>query len=232
VPVTPFDATPTPRREFIGQVAAAAAALSAAACAAPAAAIQAAAAPAPRPPVKWDDAWTARITGKHKGVFDAPEIAEGTVIANANVWMKANKDVYGLQDSDLSAVLVVRHSALPMFMDDWYWDRYDLGKLMKVKDDATRKWAKRNPFWKPEPGAKGPNPYTFESLNARGCILIGCNLAAMGLAYEAAEKTKAPIAEMQDEVKAHLIPGVTLAPNGVFAVMRAQEAGCTYMRSA
>jgi intracellular sulfur oxidation DsrE/DsrF family protein len=27
----------------------------------------------------------------------------------------------------------------------------------------------------------------------------------------------------------HLLPGVTLQPSGVFAVLRAQEAGCQYL---
>ncbi len=48
----------------------------------------------------------------------------------------------------------------------------------------------------------------------------------------AVESESTPSTEdMRAEVKAHLIPGLTLAPNGVFAVMRAQEAGCTYIRS-
>jgi intracellular sulfur oxidation DsrE/DsrF family protein len=32
-------------------------------------------------------------------------------------------------------------------------------------------------------------------------------------------------------LKANLIPGVILQPSGVYAAHRAQEAGCTYIRS-
>lgn len=232
--VPPFDAAPTPRREFFGQLATVAAALTAAACVSPAGAAQAVAAPSPttpRAPITWDDAWTGRITGKHRGVFDAPEMADGTVIGNAWAWMKALKEVHALSDADMSAVLVIRHAAIPMAMDDAYWEKYDLGKANKVKDPTTKKWAKRNPFWGPDSNDRGSAPFTLESLNARGCILMGCNLAAMGMAGELAEKLKQPVDDMRAEVTAHLIPGLTLAPNGVFAVMRAQEAGCTYIRS-
>ncbi len=232
----PFDESPTPRREFLGQLATVAAALTAAACASPAGAAQAGAAPvpapaAPRTPTKWDDAWAARITGKKKGVFDAPEVADGTVVGNAYVWMKAVKDVHGLSDSEISAVLVIRHAAIPMAMDDAYWEKYDLGKANKIKDPSTNKWAKRNPFWKADPKEPASAPFTLDALNGRGCILMGCSLAANGMAGELAEKLKQPIDDMRAEMKAHLIPGMTLAPNGVFAVMRAQEAGCTYIRS-
>lgn len=229
-------AVPTDRREFIGQLATAAVALAGTACATAGGAVQSAPAPVPAPPaprvaVKWDDAWTRRISGTHKAVFDAPEIADGTIIGNAVVWMKGYKDVYGLLDDEMSAVLVIRHGAIAMAMDDAYWEKYDLGKANKVKDPATKKWARRNPFWKPDPSDPGNAPFTLEALNGRGAILLGCNLAAMGMAAELGEKLKRPVEEMRAEVKAHLIPGLTLAPNGVFGVMRAQEAGCTYIRS-
>jgi intracellular sulfur oxidation DsrE/DsrF family protein len=32
-------------------------------------------------------------------------------------------------------------------------------------------------------------------------------------------------------VLAHLVPGVVVMPNGIFAVTRAQEAGCRYIRA-
>lgn len=232
---TTVPTAPTDRREFIGQLATAAVALAGTACATAGAAVQAAPAPAaaraPRPAVKWDDAWAKRITGKHKAVFDAPEVADGTIVGNAWVWLRAYQDVYGMLDDEMSAVMVIRHDAIPMAMDDAFWEKYDLGKYAKVKDPATKKWARRNPFWKPDPNDKENAPFTLEALNGRGCILMGCNLAAMGMAAELAAKHKLPRDDVRADVKAHLIPGMTLAPNGVFAVMRAQEAGCTYIRS-
>ncbi len=225
---------PTRRREFIGKLATAAVALVGTACASAAsgAALTASAPAAPRTPTKWDDAWTGRITGKHKAVFDAPEIADGTIAGNAWAWMEGFKEVYGSLDDEMSAVLVIRHDAIPMAMDDAFWEKYDLGKYAKVKDPATKKWARRNPFWKPDPNDKENAPFTLEALRGRGAILLGCNLAAMGMAAELATKLKRPMDEMRAETRAHLIPGLTLAPNGVFAVLRAQEAGCNYMRSA
>ena len=222
--------SPTARREFIGQLAIGAAAIAASACA-PAALAAPGGAPAPKPaPQTFDDAWVKRITGKHKAVFDAPEIADGTIVGNAWVYLDGFKKVYETTDADMSLVLVMRHGGIRLAFDDYVWEKYEIGKKEKVKDDATGKWARRNPFWKPAPG-KGPDPFTLEAIANRGAIMIGCNLAARGFATQLAAKGKEPHTEVVAEILTHLIPGVTLAPNGVFAVMRAQEAGCTYIRS-
>jgi hypothetical protein len=236
---------PTPRREFLGQLAVSAAALAAAACAPAAMASAPAAAPAPQQgaapaapaapatppaPVKWDDAWAARITGKHKAVFDSPETGE-TILGQAYNYYAGMKAVYGIADSEISAVLVMRHAGVPMVFDDYIWEKYEIGKERKIKDDATGKWATRNPYALPDPKQKGMSAYTLDAFNKRGAILIGCNLAAMGLAGQAAQKTKQDRNAVREEFKAHLVPGVTLAHNGIFAVMRAQEAGCGFIRS-
>src|SRR6185295_11804192 len=95
------DERSTPRREFLGQVAASAIVLAGTACAAPAAGTQA---PAPAPastpnnnsnvgppppaPTSWDDSWFGKLTAKHKAVFDSPEINEGLVLANATGYIR------------------------------------------------------------------------------------------------------------------------------------------------
>jgi hypothetical protein len=229
------------RREFLGQLATAAVAIAGTACAgataqsapAPAAPVPATpgptngATPAPR---RWSDVWVSRITGKHKAVFDAPEIADGAVISNAWVWMKGFKDVYGVADSDLSPVLVIRHAAIAMAFDDEMWAKYEIGKHEKIKDFVTSKWATRNPYYKPTPSEK-TNEFTLEALEKRGAILMACDLAAGGFSGRIARRTKQPPRTVREEMNAHLLTGLTLAPSGIFATMRAQEAGCAFMRS-
>lgn len=238
------------RRQFLGQLATAAVAIAGTACAsataqsaaAPAAAAPspatpgtanggaAAAAPVTPAPRRWNDSWVSRIAGKHKAVFDAPDVADGTVIGNAWVWMKGFKDVYGVADSDLSAVIVIRHAAIHMAMDDELWAKYEIGRHEKLRDHGTGKWATRNPFWKPAPTEKS-NEFTLDALQTRGAILMACDLAAGAFSRRIAQRTKQPPRTVRDEVNAHLLPGLTLAPSGIFATMRAQEAGCAFMRS-
>ncbi|MGH7720287.1 MAG: hypothetical protein ACREON_15765, partial [Gemmatimonadaceae bacterium] len=94
----------------------------------------------------WDDSWVSRLTGKHKQVFDAPEIAHGTVLHQARTFMKGYQEVYGATDADMNAVLVIRHAAVPMVLGDELWDRYDFGRDGKLKDPTTGKRTERNPF--------------------------------------------------------------------------------------
>ena len=235
----------TSRREMLGQLAATAVTLAGAAACASAPAAQpsqatqqprptdgAAPAPAAAAP-KFDDSWAAKLEGaKHKAVFDAPEIADGTILANVYVYLLSYGNVYGLQDADIQPVLVIRHAAIPMALDDAMWEKYELGRHAKVKDPETGKWARRNPFATEGVGAaKGMKGYSLQGLHERGAMLLGCNLAFMNQVGVIARRTKQERAAVREELRAHLVPGLTLAHSGVFAVMRAQEAGCTYIRS-
>jgi hypothetical protein len=234
-----------PRREVLGQLATAAVTLAGAACA-PAAMSHAAAAPAPTPaadgaatttpapatPRKWDDAWATRLTAKHRAVFDAPDVADGTALFNAYVYMRSFGEVYGAPDSDIQAVLVARHRAVPLMLGDATWERYELGKVVRLRDEKTGKWARRNPFAVVDATDASAMPgLSLGALHERGALLLVCNLALGNLAGRLAAKTKRDRASVRAELRSALLPGVEIVPSGVFAVMRAQEAGCTYMRS-
>lgn len=228
------------RRDFIAQVATAAAAIAGTACAtSPAAAAAAAAVQKPAAPVQppaqphWDDSWATRVSrAKHKAVFDAPDIAGGTAFTNAFVFMTTYHQMYGTSDADTVAVVVIRHQAIAMAADDWFWDRYDVGRFAKLKDPATAKWARRNPFFHADPRDKEAfAPATIEKLAERGVIFLGCNLAANYMAGALAKKAGVPQEQVMADLRAHVIPGLTFMPSGILATIRAQEAGAAFVRS-
>jgi len=238
----------TPRREFLGQLATVAAAFAATACASGGATMGAVApAPAvspppaadipklppapPMPALEFDDAWASRITGRYRAVFDSPAIEDGTAVFNAYTYMQGFKDMYKVADPDVNAVIVVRHMAIPMAFDDAIWARYKLGEYTKIKESGSEHWAVRNPFWKAAPGDKEGADFTLDALQKRGVVLLGCALATHGFAGILAKQTKDSANAVFDELRRHLIRGLQLQPSGIFAVMRAQEAGCHYMRS-
>jgi hypothetical protein len=240
----------TPRRQFIGELAAGAAALAAAACT-PAATAATAASQAPTPapssasppqpatpptPVKWDASWMDRLTAKHKAVFDSPEIGEGTALYHAMSYLGSVKDVFGTGDSDASVVVVLRHLAVPLLYNDAMWTKYAIGASTKTMDEKTKKPVTRNVYYD-KLDAQG-NPVKSErpaplikSLTERGVVFLGCDLATRGFSYQAAKATKQEFKAVYEEVKANLVPGATLMPTGVFASLMAQEAGCSLMRS-
>jgi hypothetical protein len=238
--VTPPNDQSTPRREFLGQIAASAVVLASAACTTPISAGQTNTAPAPAPspappgPVHWDDSWFTRLTAKHKAVFDSPAIEDGLAVAQAAGYIRGMRDAVAAGADDVQAVVVIRHAAIPMIFNDAIWAKYSLGKELKVKDYPSEKWATRNPWLTAATPSKAPpdRPQsTFAWLSSHGHILLGCDLATRGYAGEIAERTKVDSHVVYEELKANLVPGVILQPTGVYAVHRAQEAGCSYIRS-
>lgn len=195
--------------------------------------------PAPATPVHWDDSWFSRLTAKHKAVFDSPQFEDGLVLSNAAGYIRGMRDAVAAGETDVQAVVVMRHAAIPMVLNDAMWAKYEIGKDRKVKDFSTDKWATRNPFSAPAPSstaAARPASSTRPQANltwlaANGHVLLGCDLATRGYAGQLAEKTKADSRAIYEELKANLVPGVILQPTGVYAVHRAQEAGCSYIRS-
>ena len=239
-----------PRRQFIEELAAGAAALAAAACA-PAAAAASAASQAPAPagptpspapppmattPEKWDTSWMERITAKHKAVFDSPEIAEGTALYLAMSYLGSVKDVFGTGDSDASVVCVLRHRAVPMLFNDAMWAKYDIGAQTSTNDEKTKKPATRNIFYQKVDAQGTPvdddkPSSTIKSLSKRGVIFVGCDMATRGFSSRIAQKTKQDQHAIYEELKQNLVPGATLMQTGIFATLLAQEAGCSFMKA-
>ena len=171
--MSPSDSSSTPRRNFIGELAAGAAAIAAVACAPaatattspgqapvpanPAPANQASGTPEARPAdgppmpaaasMKWDATWMERITAKHKAVFDSPEIEDGTALYHAMSYLGNVKDVFGTGDSDASVVVVLRHAAVPMLYNDAIWTKYDIGAQTKTLDQKTKQPVTRNIYY-------------------------------------------------------------------------------------
>jgi intracellular sulfur oxidation DsrE/DsrF family protein len=170
------------------------------------------------------ETWLNRITGKHKMLFDAPEVNSGMPVVWPRVWLNGNNDNYGTKDSDNSAVIVLRHSAIPIAMQDSLWAKYKLGEVFNIKDgDAP---ATHNIFAKQMPL---PLPGTgIEQLLASGAQFGCCNVALTVYSGMVAQKMSMDAAAVKADWVAGLIPGVQVVPSGVLAVGRAQEKGCNY----
>jgi intracellular sulfur oxidation DsrE/DsrF family protein len=165
---------------------------------------------------EWDMSWVDRLTGKYRAVFDSPDFNDGTVFTNAMVFMAGFQDVYKVSDADTQAVIVIRHTGIPMAFNDAMWEKYGLGEMHKLTNAEKR------------------NPYTNEmaTLRGRGAIFLACNLAASRLSGQLARRTSTEMATVKAELLANLIPGVTILPSGIFATLRAQQAGCGFIKSA
>jgi intracellular sulfur oxidation DsrE/DsrF family protein len=170
------------------------------------------------------ETWLNRITGKHKMVFDAPEVNSGMPVVWPRVWLNGNNDNYGTTDAQNSGVVILRHAAIPLAMVDALWAKYNLGEVFSLKEgDAP---ATRNIFAKPLPL---PLPGTgVEQLLAKGVMFGVCNVALTIYSGAVAQKMGLEAAAVKADWVAGLIPGCQVVPSGVLAVSRTQEKGCGY----
>jgi hypothetical protein len=217
----------TPRRGFLGRLAAGAVALAAGGLAT--ASARAEAPERSRANSPWDDTWMTKIKGKHRQLFDTMEINNGFPLLMTYIWYVTNKEAYNLPENALSSVLVIRHGALPIGLTDAIWSKYALGEMFNVTDPVTSKPATRNIFASASSFVLPPfADAAVDKSVARGTIICACNVAIKVHSSRAAEKAGVtPEVAMQEWISG-LLPGVTRVPSGVLAVGRAQEHGCVY----
>lgn len=180
----------------------------------------------------WNVTWPSRITGKHKAVFDVAEVESGYGVWRASAWKRQYMDVLKLAAADITPVVVLRHNAIILAMKQSFWDRYGIGKLKSVTHPLTAQPTDNNPVLLDETSGI-PAPFNDAGLHkqlARGVTVLACNLALQDC-VELIKQRGATEDAARKEALAHLVPGVILQPSGVFAAIRAQEAGCAYIRS-
>lgn len=178
----------------------------------------------------FDVTWADRVQGKFRAVFDSPEISEGAAFFRAGIWCDEYKAVYGTARSEMSPVVVVRHEAIHLAMNDDYWKRFKIGKEVKLKTPEGKKWAEANPILVPPPGTPPQFArYDIPDFIADGGIVLACGLAFGEVVARFRKEDKLDKAAGRERAIAQMIPGVILQPSGIFAVLRAQEAGCRYI---
>ena len=117
-------------------------------------------------------------------------------------------------------------------MNDEFWERYEVGKHLKMRDDKGKKWAKVNPLGSLGAGAdEKSKKYSLAGFQGVGGIVLACGWSFGGAASQIAKKESLEKDAARAKAKTMLMPGVILQPNGVFAALRAQEAGCSYINA-
>lgn len=181
---------------------------------------------------QFDVSWAQRLTGKYKAVFDTPEITGGSGVWRAGLWATHFRDVLGAQPEELSGVIVIRHAAMPLIMNQEFWETYDIAKRFKVMHPLTEKKTRRNPvLMNVETDALPPTfaNYALDKQMERGVIVLGCNMAFSSMVAIVREKDKLDGAEARAKALSMMVPGAQLQPNGILAVILAQHHGCAFV---
>jgi intracellular sulfur oxidation DsrE/DsrF family protein len=210
----------TPRRGFLGQVAAAAVGVGSAALLPMTAHAAALAQTAADPAL---EAWFAKLAGKHRTVFDASEPNEGMPAIWPRIYLNTTEATYPGEKT--VAMVIVRHGGLALGFNDAVWAKYGIGEIFKIMEAG--KPAARNPYATiTRPGVPGLG--IVELLKA-GVLIGACDVALAVYSSAAAARMKLDPAVVKEEWVDGLLPGIQVVPSGVFAVARAQELGASYI---
>lgn len=172
-------------------------------------------------------AWLDSIPGKYRQVVDWPEEAHGMGLAYSFAFLLSAPAGWGVPESEVGSVLVIRHNAIPMAMNDTVWEKYKLGEVFGVNDPATGKPAVRNPYF-----VNPPLPFpdmALSKLMERGVKVAACGLAIAFRSGRVAEKMGIDPAQAKKDWMEAVYPGITVMPSGVFACHAAATRGCTYL---
>jgi intracellular sulfur oxidation DsrE/DsrF family protein len=172
--------------------------------------------------------WLDTIGGKYRQVYDAPSPNGGFALIWSHVFLMTGAQGYGVPESDLGVVVVLRHSAIPIAMRDDVWAKYKLGEYFKITDPATKAPALRNPFAFIKPGDMPLPEAALEKLVARGVRFGVCHTAIHHQSMRIAKMAGVAHDVVKNDMLAAVIPGVQVVPSGVLAVNGAQTKGCTY----
>jgi intracellular sulfur oxidation DsrE/DsrF family protein len=190
-----------------------------------------------KPASKWEparhekDDWLDKTPVKHRLVFDTttPD-AFGEALAFAGNYLRVNEADYGLQDSDLSVVIVARHRSTPFAYNDAIWVKYGtpMSTRSKIEDPKTRQPPAANIYNFEGYGDLLSNRgTTVDSLLKRGVQLAVCSTATRAVAGTIAKAVGGNADTINSELIANLLSNSRMVPAGIVAVSRAQERGYT-----
>lgn len=168
---------------------------------------------------------------KHKQVFAAAHIADGSVLSYMKNSLEAYEKGFGEGPGALRVAAVFYGRAVALAVDDAGWSKYKISETMK-KAGETISYQERdvNPYWHAPPGEN-----SLEALTGRGALFMACNNALHGLSHALATAGGDGAGVTADAVYAdlrkHLIPGAILVPAGVAAINAAQEARYTFFQA-
>ena len=190
-------------------------------------------------PIPQAMSWLSRIRGTHRAVFDNPR-DDGTGLIRAWIWLNQCQSLLGAAADDCTAVVVLRHGAVTLAMNDAFWAKYEIALSGSTAEKPNI--PKRNPQMAaamvesmgmfPPPARTFAQGLGLDALIARGGIVVACEFAFWGVTQRVQGRDKSIEAEARERALAHLVPGISLVPSGFLALAAAQQHGCSFVTNA
>ncbi len=196
------------------------------------------------------DDWIQEVKGTHRCLFDFPQHKNGFPLLHILNYLNTYAAAYKTGAGQVGAVgtfySVGSQASIPLAFNDAMWAKYQLGAYAGLKDAAGVPYT-RNVFNQPTPkdlhllmqavdlptiGAlAGAMPAIgIESLQKMGTKFILCANALGIWCLELEARGKGKAQDLEQELRANVLPGVTIVPAMVIAIDKAQEAGIKYNR--
>ena len=196
------------------------------------------------------DSWIKEVPGTHRTLFDFPRHNNFWPLLHVGNYLSTYAEAYKIGPGQVGAVGTLYGmgpaSSIPLGFNDMIWSKYALGEYMGLKDAAGKPYT-RNVFNKPTiedahllfapnglphiAGLAGFAPNIgIESLQKAGTKFILCNNALGGWILELETRGKGKADAIEKDLRANVLPGVTIVPAMVIAIEKAQEAGIRYNR--
>lgn len=169
--------------------------------------------------------WLKALAGKKfPVVYDMHEHKDFWAGIWSNIYLMSNPDV-----KDLGVAIVMRHGGFPFALNDQMWAKYKLGEFFKIVDKNTGAPSVRNMYWEPmEKDYPLPGLAGIKALLQKGVAICVCNMALKVYSgFIAQAKGLAPDDVFNDFVS-NVLPGIQLAPSGVWALGRFQQAPLSF----
>lgn len=186
------------------------------------------------PAIEAQDAWLDKPGSRHRLVFDTTSAkAAETAVFYADNFYTANKSGYGIEPAALAVVIIMRHASTPFGFNDSIWQKYGaaFAKQLKLEGDDAVRAAKGNTLLSastPAAPGKGDDKATLATLATKGARFAVCAMATHAIAQALAKQSGGSAEDVENDLKANLIPGALMVPAGVVAINRAQEHGYAF----
>lgn len=173
--------------------------------------------------------WFDNIKGKHRIVYDGSTPHAGFPVTwNWAFYLSHNGT--GTLDDDITAMTVLRHKAIPLAFSTSLWEKYPIGEVFEINDNATGKPSLRNPYFEPQAGDFPlPQIQGIKAMIDRGAMFCVCDLATKVYSNAVATKMNLDPKAVYEEWVNAVLPGIQVVPSGVWALGLAQEHDCGYI---
>jgi len=195
------------------------------------------------------DAWIGEVRGTQRCLFDFPQHRNAVPLLHILNYLNTYKEAYNALGSAGAVGTfygIGTLSSIPMAFNDAMWAKYQLGEYAGLKDASGKPYT-RNVFYRltgddghllgeamhiPAVPALAPliPAMSIESLQKMGTKFLLCDNAFGAWCAELEARGKGKAMDLQNDLAANLLPGVTRVPAMVIAIQKAQRAGISYNR--